>query len=253
MLSRMVADRILKVTRISAICRTKSLIFTKDSEGHMRYYHRRKRHPLFGSFLQWRRTGGLTKKSFRWGYMQLRVGAFTLPAPTLPRIPTSSPFFTDKSIPSRVGSTLFFDHEKSAFLIHNTCDHHQSSRTSFIEEFEHLIANAQRRFLDQFTSILLEFILSEERREARNGNYGFNDVWRHLTNLRKHVQRRLQTRIVMWLTIARGNCRSINKEIAGNMMSDVSGFEEVAAATANELKATSRGTPLHSAELHAFW
>ncbi len=44
----------------------------------------------------------------------------------------------------------------------------------------------------------------------------------------------------------------MNKEIAGNMTSDVNGFEEVAAATANELKATSRGTPLHSAELHAF-
>jgi hypothetical protein len=36
------------------------------------------------------------------------------------------------------------------------------------------------------------------------------------------------------------------------MTADVSGFEEVAAATANELKATSRGIPLHSAELHAF-
>ena len=166
-------------------------MFTKDSEGHMRYYHRRARHLLFGSFPQWRRTRGSTKRNFRQGYMQLRVGAFTLPAPTLPRIPTSSPFFTDKSIPSRVGSTLFFDHEKSAFLIDNTCNHHQLSRTLFIEEFEHLIANAQRRLLDQFTSILLEFILSEEWGEARNRNYGFNDVWCHLTNLRKHVQRRL--------------------------------------------------------------
>jgi hypothetical protein len=40
-------------------------------------------------------------------------------------------------------------------------------------------------------------------------------------------------------TIARGNWRSINSEIAGNMTSEVRGFSDVTAAVANELKATS--------------
>ena len=38
--------------------------------------------------------------------------------------------------------------------------------------------------------------------------------------------------------MARGNCRSMKREIAGKMTSDVKGVVEVTAATAKELKAT---------------
>lgn len=52
-------------------------------------------------------------------------------------------------------------------------------------------------------------------------------------------------------TIARGNCRSINNAIAGNMTSEVRGREEVKAAVAKELNATSNGMPFHSVVLNA--
>lgn len=47
--------------------------------------------------------------------------------------------------------------------------------------------------------------------------------------------------------MASGNCRSMNKEIAGKIMSEVRGFEDVSAAVAKELKATRRGIPLQRA------
>lgn len=43
----------------------------------------------------------------------------------------------------------------------------------------------------------------------------------------------------------------MNKEIAGKITSDVRGFVEMRAAVASELKATSKGMPVHSAVLHA--
>jgi hypothetical protein len=43
----------------------------------------------------------------------------------------------------------------------------------------------------------------------------------------------------------------MNREMAGKMMSDVSGFEEVKAALAKELKATSKGIPVHNVVLRA--
>jgi len=39
----------------------------------------------------------------------------------------------------------------------------------------------------------------------------------------------------------------MNKEIAGKIMSEVRGFEDVSAAVAKELKATRRGIPLQRA------
>ena len=53
------------------------------------------------------------------------------------------------------------------------------------------------------------------------------------------------------LTIPRGNWRSMNKVIAGKIISDVRGFVETKAAVASELKATSNGMPNHSAMLQA--
>jgi hypothetical protein len=50
-------------------------------------------------------------------------------------------------------------------------------------------------------------------------------------------------------TISRGNCRSINNDIAGKIKSEVRGLEDTAAAVAKELNATSKGTPLHKAVL----
>ena len=44
----------------------------------------------------------------------------TFPAPTRPKIPKSSPFLTERLIPSRVASDPSFNHEKSASLIDNT-------------------------------------------------------------------------------------------------------------------------------------
>jgi len=40
----------------------------------------------------------------------------------------------------------------------------------------------------------------------------------------------------------------MNRDIAGNMISDVKGLSDVTAATAKELKATSRGIPPQSIE-----
>jgi hypothetical protein len=41
------------------------------------------------------------------------------------------------------------------------------------------------------------------------------------------------------VTIARGNCSSMNNEMAGNIMSLVNGLEDILAAVAKELNATS--------------
>ena len=41
------------------------------------------------------------------------------------------------------------------------------------------------------------------------------------------------------VTIVRGNCSNMNNEIAGNIMSLVNGFEDILAARAKELNATS--------------
>ena len=50
--------------------------------------------------------------------------------------------------------------------------------------------------------------------------------------------------------MARGNCRSMNSEIAGKMRSAVSGLDDTIAAVVNELKATSSGMPDHRAILN---
>lgn len=42
----------------------------------------------------------------------------------------------------------------------------------------------------------------------------------------------------------------MNNEIAGKMISAVNGFDDVKAATANELKATRSGMPVHNAMLN---
>jgi hypothetical protein len=43
----------------------------------------------------------------------------------------------------------------------------------------------------------------------------------------------------------------MNNAIAGKMISDVSGLDDVTAAVAKELNATSKGIPFHKAVLHA--
>jgi hypothetical protein len=43
--------------------------------------------------------------------------------------------------------------------------------------------------------------------------------------------------------MANGGCRRIKRAMAGNIMSEVRGLPENAAAQAKELKPTSRGTP----------
>lgn len=69
-----------------------------------------------------------------------------------------------------------------------------------------------------------------------------------------YIQRELMIQRTKYIadTMARGNCSSMNNEIAGNMMSEVRGFDDTAAAVAKELKATSRGIPLQSDVLSAF-
>ena len=51
------------------------------------------------------------------------------------------------------------------------------------------------------------------------------------------------------LTISKGNCKSINNDIAGKIKSEVRGLDDMVAAVAKELKATSKGIPLHRAIL----
>ena len=52
--------------------------------------------------------------------------------------------------------------------------------------------------------------------------------------------------------MARGNCRSMNNEMAGKIMSAVIGVEEVNAAVANELNPTRSGIPLHKVMFRAW-
>jgi hypothetical protein len=49
-------------------------------------------------------------------------------------------------------------------------------------------------------------------------------------------------------TMARGNWRSMKRDMAGKMTSEVRGLLDVMAAVANELNATRMGIPLQSAE-----
>ena len=51
------------------------------------------------------------------------------------------------------------------------------------------------------------------------------------------------TLLDMTHTMARGNCRSMNSEIAGKILSDVRDMSEVRAAVAKELKATRTAGP----------
>ena len=51
--------------------------------------------------------------------------------------------------------------------------------------------------------------------------------------------------------MARGNPSRLNRAIAGKIMSDVRGFEEITAAVAKELNATRSGIPLQRARLPA--
>ena len=48
-------------------------------------------------------------------------------------------------------------------------------------------------------------------------------------------------------TISRGNCKSINSDIAGKIKSGVRGLEDTMATVAKELNATSKGIPLQKA------
>jgi len=50
-------------------------------------------------------------------------------------------------------------------------------------------------------------------------------------------------------TISSGNCKSMNNDIAGKIKSEVRGLEDMVAAVAKELNATSKGIPLHIAIL----
>ena len=50
-------------------------------------------------------------------------------------------------------------------------------------------------------------------------------------------------------TISKGNCKSINNDIAGKIKSEVRGLEDIVAAVAKELNATVKGIPLHRAIL----
>jgi hypothetical protein len=58
-----------------------------------------------------------------------------------------------------------------------------------------------------------------------------------------------RTLVDNYRTISRGNCKSMNNDIAGKIKSEVSGLEDMVAAVAKELNATSRGIPLHKAIL----
>ena len=57
------------------------------------------------------------------------------------------------------------------------------------------------------------------------------------------------TLVDKYRTISRGNCKSINNDIAGKIKSEVRGLEEMVAAVAKELNATNKGIPLHIAIL----
>ena len=48
-------------------------------------------------------------------------------------------------------------------------------------------------------------------------------------------------------TISRGNCKSINSDIAGKIKSEVRGLEDTTATVAKELNATTKGIPLQKA------
>ena len=55
--------------------------------------------------------------------------------------------------------------------------------------------------------------------------------------------------VAEYQTIPRGNCKSINRDIAGKIKSEVRGLEDTMAAVAKELNATRKGMPVQSAVL----
>ena len=68
-------------------------------------------------------------------------------------------------------------------------------------------------------------------------------------NCGKLSESEYRTLVDEYLTISRGNCKSINNDIAGKIKSEVRGLEDMVAAVAKELNATNKGNPLHRAIL----
>jgi hypothetical protein len=90
----------------------------------------------------------------------------TFPAPNRPKSPKSSPFFTERLIPSRLTSIPSFDHEKSASLIDKTW--RRSLKVIPLptreKKITNLIPGLQRRSFNH-RSIHLELFRIEERRK----------------------------------------------------------------------------------------
>ena len=111
----------------------------------------------------------------------------TLPHPTFPSTPRSSPFFTVRLISSSVGSTASLDQTKSAFLIDSTYRNASQSYPGFMTSGSYLVAGLQVRLHGHVPSIQLQFIRVQEVIQASHRNDSFYDVRRDLTELHRFV------------------------------------------------------------------
>ena len=106
----------------------------------------------------------------------------------------------------------------------------------------YLIANLKLGFgFGQQARVILQFVGVEEGRKPINGDHGFDDIRSDLSKLRDQVNMRATMKGRRPPTIANGNCKSMKRDIAGKILSDVKGDEDVKAAVANELNATKTG------------
>lgn len=102
-----------------------------------------------------------------------------------------------------------------------------------------------------FPGIRLQLIRLQECGQTLYRYSCLDNVRSNLTELFSSWKQFQMTVFHVSHTMASGNCKSINNAIAGKMTSDVKGLDEVNAAVAKELNATSKGIPFHKATLHA--
>ena len=180
-------------------------------------------------------------------YIPFVVLNCTFPAPTRPKIPKSSPFFTERLIPSRVASDPSFDHEKSASLIDNTWRRWLELVNS--QQETKRLTSSPNCNIGVSTTFLYIWSSSELRKDESLFIETTASIILDVTKLtcRKSSEKENKMPVDKYRTISRGNCKSIKSDIAGKIKSEVRGLDDTTATVAKELNATTKGIPLQNA------
>ena len=144
-------------------------------------------------------------------------------------------------MPSMVGLCASLDQLNSPSLISNTWDAVSSRHVPTTHTTTYHISINKVGVQSYVSSIRLQLITLKKGLDALGRDNSFNGlVCEHsdLKTVRGHIVTIAIAESRMG-TIASGNCSSMNNEIAGNIMSLVNGFEDILAAVAKELNATS--------------